>query len=36
MEGGLLLFETGFHFPLTLLGETVYQLVKGLGYKLDD
>jgi hypothetical protein len=34
--GLLLLFETGFHFPLTLLGETTYQLVKGLGYRLDD
>jgi len=34
-EGGLfLLFETGFHFPLTLSGETMYQLVKGLGYRL--
>jgi len=33
--GGLfLLFETGFHFPLTLSGETIYQLVKGLGYRL--
>lgn len=36
-EGGLfLLFETGFHFPLTLLGEKIYQLVKELGYRLDD
>jgi len=34
--GLLLLFETGFHFPLTLLGEITYQLVKGLGYRLDD
>lgn len=35
-EGGLLLFETGFHFPLTLSGETIYQFVKGLVYILDD
>jgi len=36
-EGGLLLlFETGFHFPLTVSGETICQLLKGLEYRLYD
>lgn len=30
------LFETGFHFPLTLSAETIYQLVQELRYRLGD